>query len=57
MDINNVDKEVLIGRIIELECAIKVLVKEMLPRVEGTEHIKNSMYRILEHGSLPVIKM
>lgn len=57
MDIENISKEVLVGRIIELECAIKVLVKEMLPRVEGTEHINKSMYRILEHGSLPVIKL
>jgi transposase len=42
-----------VGRIIELECAIKWLVNEALKIYDDEQPVKKGMRKILEQGSIP----
>jgi len=56
-DLQNVDRDVLISRIIELECAIKWLVNDRMKNFDDRQYGKGNMRNILENGSLPVIEV
>lgn len=55
-EVKNLDNDVLIGRIIELECAVKWLVNEKLKLFGDLQYGKGQMRKILENGSLPIIE-